>query len=118
LKKQLTLDKQEEWETDRVWQNLSAAAKCHRVDEDKTEFVSEIAQHHFDKSEFSFAKMHLLNNVPDHIHQLCNFLNAISEHPERAMMDIKQAYQHSNYHEAASQILRQHPGRRHFSIQS
>jgi hypothetical protein len=34
LQKQLTLDKQEEWESDPAWNNLSAAAKCRHVDED------------------------------------------------------------------------------------
>jgi len=34
LQSQLTLDEQEEWETDPAWNNLSAAAKRRRVDED------------------------------------------------------------------------------------
>jgi len=37
LKKQLTLDKQEEWESDPAWNYHSVAAKRRRVDEDKTQ---------------------------------------------------------------------------------
>jgi len=36
LKKQLTLDNQEEQGSDHAWNNLSAAAKHRRIDEDKT----------------------------------------------------------------------------------
>jgi len=35
LKKQLTLNKPEERESDTMWNNLSAAAKHHRIDEDE-----------------------------------------------------------------------------------
>ena len=106
LKKQLTLDKQEERESDPAWNNLSAAAKRRRVDEDKTQIESEIAQHLVDESDFNFVKMHLLNHFSDHIRQLGNLLNVSSELPEKAMMDLKQAYRQSNRHEAAFQILR------------
>jgi len=106
LKKQLTLDKQEERESDPAWNNLSAAAKRGHVDEDKMWIESEIAQHLVDESDFNFVKMHLLNHLSDHIRQLGNLLNVSSELPEKAMMDLKQAYQQSNHHEAAFQILR------------
>jgi len=43
LKKLLTLDKQEERESDPTWNNLSVAAKRRRVDEEKTKIESEIA---------------------------------------------------------------------------
>jgi hypothetical protein len=33
-KKQPTLDKQEEWESDSAWNNLSVAGKHHHIDED------------------------------------------------------------------------------------
>jgi len=49
--------------------------------------------------------MHLLNHFADHIRQLGNLLNGCSELSEKAMMDLKQAYQQSNGHEAASPIL-------------
>jgi len=49
--------------------------------------------------------MHLLNHFADHIRQLRNLLNRCSELSEKAMMDLKQAYQQSNGHEAASPIL-------------
>jgi hypothetical protein len=106
LKKQLTLDKQEERESDPAWNNLSAAAKRCRIDEDKTMTESDIAQHLVDKSDFNFVKMHLLNHFSEHICQLGNLLNVSSELPEKAMMDLKQAYRQSNRHETACQIVR------------
>jgi len=45
LKQQLTLDKQEERQSDSACKNLSVDAKCRRIDEDKTQISSEIAQH-------------------------------------------------------------------------
>jgi len=106
LKKQLTLDKQEERESDPAWNDLSAAAKCRRVDEDKTQIKSEIVQHLVDESDFNFEKMHLLNHYSDDICQLGNLLNVSSELPENAMMDPKQVYRQSKCHETAFQILR------------
>ena len=82
-----------------------AAKRC-RFDEVKIPIKSEIAQHLVDESDFNFGKVHLLNPFSNHICQLCNLSNAISELPERAIMDLKQAYQQSNCHEAALQILR------------
>jgi len=105
LKTQLTLDKQEERESDPAWNNLSAAEKHRCVHEDKTQIESEIAQHLFDESDFNFLTMHLLNHFSDHIRQLGNLLNVSSELPEKVMLDRKQAYQQSNRHEAACQIL-------------
>jgi hypothetical protein len=100
------LDKQDERESDPACNNLSAAAKGRRFDEDKTQIELEIAQHVVDESYFNFVTMHLLNHFSDHICQLGNLLNANSELPEKAMMELKQAYQQANYHEAAFQILR------------
>jgi len=105
LKMQLTLDKQEERESHPAWNNLSAAANRRHVDEDTTQIESEIAQHLVDKSDFNFVKMHLLNHFSDHIHQLGNLLNVSSELPEKAMMDLKQAYWQSKCHEVPFQIL-------------
>jgi len=106
LKLQLTLDKQAERESDLAWNNLSAAAKCRRVDEDKTQIESEIAQHLVDQLDFNFVKMHLLHHFSDHIRQLGNPLNVSSELPEEVMMELKQLYRQSNHHEAAFQIWR------------
>ena len=105
MKKQLTLDKQEEWESDPAWTNLSAAGMCHRVDEDKTRIVSDIAQHLVDKSDFHCVKMLLVSHFSDHIHPFGNLLNVGSALPEKVMMDLKQAYRQSNSHEAAFQIV-------------
>jgi hypothetical protein len=92
MKTQLSLDTQEDREIDPTWNNLSAAAKRPRIDEDTTQIESEIAQHRVDKSDFNIVKMHLLNHFSDHIRQLGNLLNVSSELPETAMMDRKEAY--------------------------
>jgi len=105
LKKHLPLDEQEEWESDTAWNTLSMAPKCRRVDDDKMHIESEVAQHLVDESDLNFVKMHLLSHFSDLICQLGNILNAITELPERAMMDPKQAYRQSDCHEAASQML-------------
>jgi hypothetical protein len=105
LTKLLTLDKQEERESDPAWNNLSTAAKCRRVDEDTMQIESEIAPHLVDESDINFVKMHFLNHFSDHIHQLHNLVNVSSELPEKGMMDHKQVYRQSNGHEAAFQIL-------------
>jgi len=106
LKTQLTLDKQDERESDPAWNNLSAAATRRRVDEDETQIEWEVAQHLVDESDFNFVKMHLLNHFSDHIRQLGNILNLSSELPEKAMMDVKQPHRQWNRHEAACQISR------------
>jgi len=105
FKRQLTLDKHDEQEIDCAWNNVSAAAKRSCVDEDKTQIESENGQHLVDKSDFNFVKMHLLNLFSDHIHQLGIHLNVSSELPEKAIMDLNQAYRQSNCDEAACQIL-------------
>jgi len=92
LKKQLALDKQEESETDPAWNNLSAAAKRRRVDDDTMQIEFDIAQHLVYESDFNFVKMHLLKHFSDYIHQLGNLLNVSSNLPEKARMDLEQAY--------------------------
>jgi hypothetical protein len=99
------LDKQEEWESDRTWDNDSVAAKGCRIVEDKTQIESEIAQHRVDESDFNFVTMHLLKYFSDNICQLRNLLNVSSKLPENPMMDLEQAYRQSNIHEAAFQIF-------------
>jgi len=105
LKKQCTLAKQEEQESDPACNNLSAAAKRRCVDEDIMQIESEIAQHLVNESDFNFVMMHLLNHFSDHICQHVNLSNAYSELPARAMMYLKQAYWQSNRHEPTFQIL-------------
>ena len=68
LKKQLTLGKQEDRESDPASNNLSAATKRHRVDEGKTHIESEISQHLVNEPDFNFVKMQLLNHFSDHLH--------------------------------------------------
>jgi len=93
LTTQSSVDKQEEWESDPTWNNLSSAAKRRRVDEDKTQIKSDIAEHLVDESDFNFVKMHLLNLFSAHTRQVGNHLNASSELPEGAVMDHKHAFQ-------------------------
>ena len=104
-KKKLTLDKQEERESDPVWNNLSGPVKRHSVDQDKMQRVSKIAQNLVDESDINFVKMHLLNDFSDHICQLGYRCNASSELPEKAMMDHEQVYRQLNRHDAAFSIL-------------
>jgi DsbC/DsbD-like thiol-disulfide interchange protein len=106
LKMQLTLDKQEEQESNSAWNNLSAAAKCPRVDKDKMQIKLDIAQHLVDESDFNFLKMHLLNCISDNICTLGNHLNVSSQLSDKAMINLKQAYPRSNFHDASFQILR------------
>jgi len=87
FKKQLTLNKQEEQESDPTWNNLSVAAKSRCMDEENTQIMSAITQHPVDELYFNFVQMHLPNHFSDHILQPGNLLNASSEPPERAMMN-------------------------------
>jgi len=87
-------------------EKLSAAAKNLRVDEDKMQIESAIAQYLVEESDFNFVKMHLLNYFSDHIRQLGYLINVTSELPEKVMTDLKQLYQQSNHQEATFHILR------------
>jgi len=49
--------------------------------------------------------MHLLHHLSDHICHLENLLNESSESPEKAMTNLKQAYQQLNQHEDAFKML-------------
>jgi hypothetical protein len=97
----LTFAKQQEWMSDPAWNNHSASAKCHRVDDDQRHIKSEIAQLLVDESDFDVVKIHILNQFSDHICQHFNLFNVIFELPENAMMEGKHAYRQLNRHEAA-----------------
>jgi hypothetical protein len=92
LKKHLTLDKQEEWESDPTWNNVSVAESCCPIRENKTQIKSEIGQHHVKESGFNFVQMDLLNHSSGEIHQLGNLSNIFPALPQNAMMDLEQAY--------------------------
>ena len=92
LRKQLAINMQHERENDPACSRLSAAAKRHRIGEDKIQIDSEIASHLSDESDFNFVKMHLLNHFSDHIRQLGQLSHVSSELPERSMMDLKDVY--------------------------
>jgi len=92
------LDQLEEWASDPTWNNHSVAAKHCRVDEDEVYRESNIAHHLVDKSDFIFLKMHHLNHLSDHIHQLGGLLNICYKVSEKAMIDLKQAYPQLNRH--------------------
>jgi len=102
---QRTLVKQEEWESDPAWNNLSVAETHRRVDEDETQRESAIAQPLVDESDLNFVNIHLLNHFSDDIRQLGDLLNVSSELRDKTMMDLEQAYQQSNRHEASFQIF-------------
>ena len=82
------------------------AAERRRVDQNRTQTELEIALHLVNESDFNFVKMHLLNHFSNHIRQLGNLLNVTSVHPEKVMVDLKQAYLQSNCQEAAFQVSR------------
>ena len=89
LKKELTLHNQEERESDPVWNNRLAASKNRLIAENTTPSEWEIAQHLVNESDLHYVKMHPLNHFSDHFRQLGNLLNASSELPEWAMMDLE-----------------------------
>jgi len=66
---------------------------------------SEIAHYLVKESDFRSVQMHLLIHFSDHIRQNGNLSNIYSEPPEKAIIDLKHAYQQPNQHEAALQIL-------------
>jgi len=106
LKKQLTLDKLAEQESDTAWNNHSAAVKRHGIDEDTMQIMAEIAQHLIDKSDYNVVTMHLQNHFSDHIRQLRNLVNVCSALPVQAKMDLEQAYRQWNLHDTTFRILR------------
>jgi len=106
LKKQLTLNKQEEGQSNLTSTNLSVAAKHCHIDADNIQIKSDIAQHLEDKSDFNFVNMHFLNHFSNHIRQLHNLLDVCSELPAQAMMDAStQGYQQLNRYKVTFQIL-------------
>ena len=56
----------------------------------------EVEQHLTDESDFNFVTMHLPCHFGKSIHQLDHLLNLTSEYYEHEMIDIKDAYRHSN----------------------
>ena len=88
FKTQISLDNQEEWESDPIWSNLSAAVKHCHVENDKMQIESNDIQHLVGGSDINLVKMHLVNHFSDHIYQLSNLLNIRFELPEREMMDL------------------------------
>ena len=65
----------------------------------------EVEQHHTDGSDFNFVKMHLSCHFRKSIRQLGHLSNLTSEYYEHEMIDIKDAYRHSNKINATKQIL-------------
>jgi hypothetical protein len=65
LNKQLTLNKQQEWESNHTWNNLSAAAKRYCIKRDKAHIDSEIAPHLVNISDNNFVPMRTLNHSSD-----------------------------------------------------
>jgi hypothetical protein len=65
-----------------------------------------IAQHLVDESNFSCVKMHFLSHICYHICQRGKLLNASSELPEGAMINLEQDYRESCFHEPTSRSMR------------
>jgi hypothetical protein len=65
LNKQLTLNKQQEWESNHTWNNLSAAAKRYCIKHDKAHIDSEIAPHLVNISDNNVVPMRTLNHSSD-----------------------------------------------------
>jgi hypothetical protein len=82
MNKQLALDIEDELESGPAWNDLSMAAKRHRIDDYKAQVKAEFAQHLLDESDVIFVKMDLLNHIADHIRRLGNLLHVNSELPE------------------------------------
>jgi len=118
LNKQHTLDKQEERSSDPAWNNLSVAAKCRRIDEDKMQLKSEIAQHLVDESDINFMKIPLLNQFSDHFHQLGNLFNVRSKLPENAMQDPNNCTGNQIFMTPPSRSSERQPKMKCFSIES
>jgi len=81
------------------------AVKCGHLGKDETRIKSGIAQHVFVESDFDFVKMRILHHFSEYIHLLGNILYACTEPPQRAMINLKQAYRQHNHPEATIQIL-------------
>jgi hypothetical protein len=60
----------------------------HYIDEDKMLHNSDTEQHLIEESDFNFGEMHLRNQFSDIFPLLVRHLDASSELPERAMLDI------------------------------
>ena len=88
------------------WNCLSNAAKARRIEDDRQMIEQEVEQHLSDESNFNFVKMHLPCHFGKSIGQLGNLSNLTSEYYEHEMIDIKDAYRHSNKINATEQILR------------
>jgi len=67
--------------------------------------VWEIAQHIVEESDFNLVNMRLLNQFSDNICLLGNLVNASSELPETAMMDLERASWQLKRLEATIMIL-------------
>jgi hypothetical protein len=80
LNNQHTLQKQQEWESDRMGINLSAAAMRLHIDEDTTLIDTEIEQHLVDDYNFDSGMMHVQRPICGDVFQHCNILNICSEH--------------------------------------
>ena len=87
------------------WNRLSNVAKAHQIEDDMQMIEQEVAQHLTDESDINFVKMNLPCHFGKSIHQLGHLSNLTSEYYEHEMIDIKDAYRHSNKVNATEQIL-------------
>ena len=78
------------------WNRLSNAAKARRIEDNWQMIKQEVEQHLTDESDFNFVKMHLPCHFGKSIGQLGHMSNLTSEYYEHEMIDIRDAYRHSN----------------------
>ena len=106
LRHELSEELRTEREESSDWNRLSNAAKARRIEDDRQMIEQEVEQHLTDESDFNFVKMHLPCHFGKSIRQLGHLSNLTSEYYEHEMIDIKDAYRHSNKINATEQILR------------
>ena len=106
LRHELPEELRTEREKSSDWNRLSDTVKARRIEDDREMIVPEVEQHLTDESDFNFVKMHLPCHFGKSIRQLGHQLNLTSEYYEHEMIDIKDAYRHSNKINATEQILR------------
>ena len=105
LRHKLSKELRTEYEESSDWNCLSNAAKARRIEDDREMIEQNVEQHLTDESDFNFVKMHLPCHFGKIIRQLDHLLNLTSEYYKHEMIDIKDAYRHSNKINATEQIL-------------
>ena len=98
LRHKLSKELKTEREESSDWNRLSNATKARRIEDHRQMIEQEVEQHFTDKSDFNFqvVRMHLPFHFGKSICQLSHLSNLMSEYYEHEMINIKDAYRHSN----------------------